>query len=621
MKTIKVQMLVKYSIVMILIVAAIGMIVSWQLDNSITKQAVAISNGLVNQNNATIASYGRVLDLFINDVKENVRTTTKEISNNSSVRSLVEMVLATPLSFQLAEIGKQKAIDYSVVLDIKGGCIATFPADADQGWLNNYYKESKYGPLIKELINSKDKDAVLKNGLMAKFTADFLKALNLSHKDVSGKGTIGILSADIILDDFGGPVGVCINGKLLNDFSDNPLKKLFKTIDSASAIYFEGIPLVFAGFDPSKQAVPDEASRLALDPDIQKDILSNPDGIYREVLLADKKYLTKCSVMTSFDGETLGSILVGVPKENVSSTIQTLIDSGLAAKRKVQTWIIGVALVGISLFILGSLQISKGIVRPILKVVDGLSDSASRLASGAIQISSDSKSLAEGSSGQASAIEETSASIEEMSVMTKQNADNAQKANLLMQEGNHVIKQANQAITNLNTSMNEISTASEKISNIIKTIDEISFQTNLLALNAAVEAARAGEAGAGFAVVADEVRSLSMRAAQAAKSTSQMIEGTVNTIGEGSAMVSQASEVFIHLTESISDVAALLNEISTASNEQAFGIEQVNKAVLEMDKVTRRNADSAKESANTSSEISGHAQQMKVMVGELAALV
>ena len=134
--------------------------------------------------------------------------------------------------------------------------------------------------------------------------------------------------------------------------------------------------------------------------------------------------------------------------------------------------------------------------------------------------------MAEGASEQAASLEETSSSLEEMSSVTNQNAAHAQEADVLMKESNRVVNQANDSMVELTVSMDEILKAGEETQKIIKTIDEIAFQTNLLALNAAVEAARAGEAGAGFAVVADEVRSLAIRAADAAKNTANLIEGT-----------------------------------------------------------------------------------------------
>lgn len=263
----------------------------------------------------------------------------------------------------------------------------------------------------------------------------------------------------------------------------------------------------------------------------------------------------------------------------------------------------------------------RSITTPVNRITRSLDESAGEIAAASDQISSSSQQTAQGASEQAAAIEETSSSLEEMSSMTKRNAEHADQANILMKKANQVVDQANQSMTDLTASIQEISKASDQTSKIIKTIDEIAFQTNLLALNAAVEAARAGEAGAGFAVVADEVRNLAMRAADAAKNTAALIEGTVNKINNGSESVARTSEAFTQVAEGVCKVSELVSEIAAASKEQAQGTEQVNNAVTAMDKVTQQNAANAEESASASEEMNAQAEQMKMIIEELTNLV
>ena len=280
-----------------------------------------------------------------------------------------------------------------------------------------------------------------------------------------------------------------------------------------------------------------------------------------------------------------------------------------------------IMLLGLGLGVFLMWAITRGVTKPLKIAIDSLSRASEELASASGQVSSASQNLASGSSQQAASVQETSSSLEEMASMTKQNADHAIQAKNHMEEAKLIVDKVNRHILELTTATDEIAKSSQETEKIIKTIDEIAFQTNLLALNAAVEAARAGEAGAGFAVVADEVRNLAMRAAEAAKNTSGLIENTIRNVKEGNQLTKTTQEAFQENIEVAGKVAGLVEEIAAANSDQAQGIDQINNAVADMDKVVQENSASAEESASAAEEMTAQAEQLKEAVGLLQRLV
>lgn len=268
-----------------------------------------------------------------------------------------------------------------------------------------------------------------------------------------------------------------------------------------------------------------------------------------------------------------------------------------------------------------SYWMTRSVAGPIKSTIERLNAGAGEMASASGQVSAASQTLAEGSSEQAASIEETSSSLEEMASMTRQNANNADEADGLMREADRIIETANTSMDRLTQAMKVITQNSDETQKIVKTIDEIAFQTNLLALNAAVEAARAGEAGAGFAVVADEVRNLAIRAADAARNTSDLIEKSVTEIRSGSEIVDTTNAAFDEVAVSATKVSELIAEIAAASKEQSQGVEQINSAVTEMDQVVQQNAATAEESASASEEMNAQAEQIYGIVAELIGIV
>jgi methyl-accepting chemotaxis protein len=243
-------------------------------------------------------------------------------------------------------------------------------------------------------------------------------------------------------------------------------------------------------------------------------------------------------------------------------------------------------------------------------------DSSAGVASAAEQLAAAAEELSSGTQQQASSQEETSSSLQELSTAVKQNADNARQASQLASSARDAADKGGAVVGSAVTAMSEINAASKRIAEIITAIDEIAFQTNLLALNAAVEAARAGEQGRGFAVVASEVRNLAQRSATAAKEIKALIQDSVRKVDAGSELVNRSGQTLTDIVASVKRVTDIVGEIAAASQQQAIGIEQVTKAMAQMDQVTQTNSAQTEELSSTSQTLAAHAGQMQSMVAQ-----
>jgi methyl-accepting chemotaxis protein-1 (serine sensor receptor) len=245
----------------------------------------------------------------------------------------------------------------------------------------------------------------------------------------------------------------------------------------------------------------------------------------------------------------------------------------------------------------------QGIVGQVRASTDTIGTASTEIAHGNLDLSSRTEQ-------QAGALEETASTMEQLTSTVRHNAENAQEAKQLALSASEVAVRGGEVVRQVVDTMSAINQSSSKIVDIISVIDGIAFQTNILALNAAVEAARAGEQGRGFAVVASEVRSLAQRSAAAAKEIKVLIDDSVARVGSGSALVAQAGQTIDEVVRSVQRVSEVVSDISAAGRDQSLGIEEVNRAITQMDESTQQNAALVEQAAAAAQSLQEQAAQL-----------
>jgi methyl-accepting chemotaxis protein len=345
----------------------------------------------------------------------------------------------------------------------------------------------------------------------------------------------------------------------------------------------------------------------------QRNLLATLDQTFNsQITIGGRTLRISANPMVDAEGKRLGTVLEWADRTvelGIEAEIKRLVQSATSGDLTQRMDLTGKSGV--------FAEIGKGInqlTENMSEVVSLVQAAATEVSRGAVEISQGNADLSQRTEEQAASLEETASSMEQMTSTVKQNADNASQASQLATAARDQADKGGSVVGHAVRAMTEINEASKKIVDIIGVIDEIAFQTNLLALNAAVEAARAGEQGRGFAVVASEVRNLAGRSATAAKEIKGLIQDSVRKVEEGSQLVTQSGQTLEHIVTAVKKVSDIVGEIAGASREQSAGIDQVNKAVVQLDEMTQQNAALVEQASAASQSMADQAKALNQMM-------
>jgi methyl-accepting chemotaxis protein len=430
---------------------------------------------------------------------------------------------------------------------------------------------------------------------VVEYSTDITEEVRQSKMNAAFKGALDNLSSNVMV----------VDTDLNIIFVNNALREM---MSGAQGDFRKDLP----NFD-ARRLLGANIDSFHRNPAHQRSLLAGLDKTFTsQITLGGRVLRISANPMVDADGKRLGTVLEWADRTaelGIEADIKALVQSATSGDLTQRMDLSGKAGV--------FAEIGKGInqlTENMSEVVSIVQASATEVSRCAVEISQGNVDLSQRTEEQAASLEETASSMEEMTSTVKQNADNASQASQLATAARDLADKGGSVVGQAIRAMTEINDASRKIVDIIGVIDEIAFQTNLLALNAAVEAARAGEQGRGFAVVASEVRSLAGRSATAAKEIKGLIQDSVRKVGEGSQLVTQSGQTLDHIVTAVKKVSDIVGEIAGASREQSSGIEQVNRAVVQLDEMTQQNASLVEQASAASQSMADQAKGLSQMM-------
>jgi methyl-accepting chemotaxis protein len=410
--------------------------------------------------------------------------------------------------------------------------------------------------------------------------------------------------------------------RMVKGFSDAVLVQDASALDLAQA---EGqrVSSALRGIAAIPALSPDRARQARELAASLEQFTSDAHQIYAELLANPSKISELQDRLTSMASRT--DVLKGSLKKTKEDLAKDLRDQlqDLKVRSASQRWlalfVFGMTL-GISAVIV-NLTIRRSITGPMLNVIDGMQDSADGAAEASEKMTRSGQLVARDAQQQAAYLQETTSSLAQISSTTSATAEQAHRADGLMRNATESVESATRAMNDLATSMDVIQASSKHVVGVLKNLDQIAFQTNILALNAAVEAARAGEAGSGFSVVADEVRSLARRSTDSARQSAEIVEKTITDVAKGVQLVSRAKEEFERVCSTIVTGSQMVSRIANNSQEQAKGISLIGEALNKMEAVTKRNASSARDTAEATTSMAAQIQSTRTHMDEMVSVL
>ena len=357
MKSIKTKILTSFCILAVISIAVLGGIVSWKLHASISQQSEDLVADLTARTYKTLDFPHQTFDLRL---RKEIRRIIDGLRQHPNIVADFAFNDLKSLQATLRTTAEKERIDFALLFNLEGHLEASFPSELDVLGVETFFTSSEPGVRALDFLKEEETEQTRIWDTISMFDHQALNMLNLSDWDMNEKGTLGIVSASTLWDDFGDPLGICVVGKLFNEY-DEILEELYQTGGYASVVYFETFPLAHAGFE--RQGF--ERSSLQIDPDVQAKVYSTDELTHLTLNLTGSSYLAACSALKSSTAENLGMFCVGLPESQVTEVQQAIFSSSRDTKKNIERWIVGVGAIALSFFAFISLGLAAMIVKPI----------------------------------------------------------------------------------------------------------------------------------------------------------------------------------------------------------------------------------------------------------------